>query len=653
MTPVTAPPSPAGLDEFCTRLCAVNPFTDNRVNGPAPAVDVDSVHQAAFLQLTALAGEARDQHRGLGALLWGEAGVGKSHLLARLACWADRDRRACFAYLHNLQASPDNVPRSLLRSVISLLTLGQARHFRQTPLYGLVVGWLREATKHEATTVHPWPRVARAAHLLLDRLNAADPARAALADRTVYDVLLSFFHSAYQPRDDGVAALAVRWLSGDGLDPDDARRLGLPPSHRRDRAVSLEDNQQVKQVLLVLTRLALLRGQPFLLCFDQVDNLDDEQMAALARFLEALLDSSPNLLVITAGIQASLLRWRGDKIIQDSAWDRLAQFQVRLQRIRTGEAVALVAARLAHFLEPFRNLEPVRQRLAEDALFPLGRPWQEAFLKDKTDLRPRDVLNWAREGWRREQDRTRALGAAEWLADWGGLHPQRNGAAELLPPGAEQLAEAIDRSVDEALAARLAERRAAPDALPPDADHLAGLVQTLLRQCVDAGPKASLCGVEQPPVPKNDPGTYDLLLRHRGADGKETTTGLCFVSTASANSTTANLRRLCEDLRPPTRVWLITEQRRPLHVGSKGQEYLQQLGQRTVCRFGRMELTFEQYAELDALAAVGGEARSGDLEVELPGGQLRPVTEREVIASHQRRGRYAAHPLLRQLLLGD
>jgi hypothetical protein len=66
-----------------------------------------------------------------------------------------------------------------------------------------------------------------------------------------------------------------------------------------------------------------------------------------------------------------------------------------------------------------------------------------------------------------------------------------------------------------------------------------------------------------------------------------------------------------------------------------------------------VELTYEQYAELDALSAVAGEARSGDLEVELPGGQLRPVTEREVIASHQRRGRYAAHPLLRQLLQGE
>src|SRR5205807_6497346 len=113
------------------------------------------------------------------------------------------------------------------------------------------------------------------------------------------------------------------------------------------------DNQQVKQVLVALTRLAAGQGRPFLLAFDQVDNLDADQVAALARFLEALIDSSPNLLAVTAGIQASLLRWREDLVIQDSAWDRLAQFEVRLHRLTAAEAAEVVRLRIRRFLDPF------------------------------------------------------------------------------------------------------------------------------------------------------------------------------------------------------------------------------------------------------------------------------------------------------------
>jgi hypothetical protein len=63
-------------------------------------------------------------------------------------------------------------------------------------------------------------------------------------------------------------------------------------------------------------------------------------------------------------------------------------------------------------------------------------------------------------------------------------------------------------------------------------------------------------------------------------------------------------------------------------------------------------LTFDRYAELEALQGVVGLARSGDLDIELPGGMSRRVAEQEVIESHLRCGRYLAHPLLRLLLRG-
>jgi hypothetical protein len=77
---------------------------------------------------------------------------------------------------------------------------------------------------------------------------------------------------------------------------------------------------------------------------------------------------------------------------------------------------------------------------------------------------------------------------------------------------------------------------------------------------------------------------------------------------------------------------------------------LQEIRQRHGDRFRHINLTFDQYAELDALQAVVGLARSGDLEVEIPGAEARRIGEAEVIESHVRQGRFPAHPLLGPLL---
>src|SRR5690349_18700174 len=93
LLPPSAAPDEGSLATFFRRVQAVNPFLDNRVNGPsARDVDVPGIHQAAFGRLTELAGEALEARRGIGAVLWGEAGAGKSHLLSRLARWAAQPR---------------------------------------------------------------------------------------------------------------------------------------------------------------------------------------------------------------------------------------------------------------------------------------------------------------------------------------------------------------------------------------------------------------------------------------------------------------------------------------------------------------------------------------------------------------------------------
>jgi hypothetical protein len=649
---MTAPSDAGDLGAFFARVAEANPFTDNRVNGPSETdVDVDQVHQAAFDRLVDLAREAWQEARGLGAVLWGEAGVGKSHVLSRLARWAKQDRHAVFVYLHNLQASPENLPRSVLKAVVSILTEGRVRHFHPTPLYRILNATVAHALERYQPGPPSWPRAEAAYSQLLDDLSAA-PSRASLVDRTVYDVLFHLFRSEYEMRagrEDGQAARwAVRWLSGDALDPAEARALGLTRIDGAERPVALTDSQQVKQVLVALTQLAWFRKQPFVLAFDQVDNLETGQFAALARFVEALIDSSPNLLVVTSGVQATLIDWLGAKVIQSSAWDRVAQFEVRLQRVTPAEAGHILSARLDRFFAPFRTLDDVAARRHQDPLFPLGTSWLEAVLRDKIEVRPRDALNWAREAWRREQETLRQDGGLAWLANWAPAPAAADRPSQPLTD--EQVAPVIDARVEQKLAEHRTARLKHPETLPPDAANVAGLVQALLAEYAPDGSR--LLVVQQPhPSRRGRKRTYNLVVRRRGNPGAEDArAGLLFLVTPSAQSTTRALGRLLEDPNPPARVLLVTDERQPLHLAEKGEQDHRELLDRGPERFRHLVLPFARYAELDALRATVGEARSGDLEIELPGGKCRQVTEAEVVACHHRRGRYGGAAVVADVL---
>jgi AAA ATPase domain len=678
-TPVAPPAEQGGLRlaTFFERVQAHNPFLDNRINGPsANDADVAGIHQAGFLRLTELAGEALRSRRGVGVVLWGEAGIGKSHLLSRLGRWmgkqadqVDSRRRelpiragANFAYLHNLQAAPHALPRSLLRNVVSILTRGQANKFRHTPLFELVRAAVLESMGNDRGP-HLWSKVERAYNAWVDRLGRQDLPGTTLLDRSVYEVLFRFFRSVclkLEGQDNGrTAEVAVRWLSGQGLDAEEAALLALPPSRQREEATALDDDQQIKQVLVALTRLAACQQQPFILAFDQVDNLDADQVAALARFLEALIDSSPNLLVVTAGIQASLLGWRDAKVIQDSSWDRLGQFQVQLGRVTPEEARQIVRTRLDGFLKPFAGVAELDALVLQDALFPLGTGWSERHLRNRVDIRPRDVINWAREGWRQQQERLRAQGGPGWLDGWTRCAENTTGDQERVF-SADALHDAIDQVVTAKLADHLALRRDHPETLPADADNLAGLLYALLCQCREASDDYGLVRVERSASPgrfaqaQTSRGTrppHDLEIDLRRPDDlSPVRIGVLIVTAANAVSVTGALRRLVSNTRPVERRVLVTDERVGLPLGSQGQNYLDFLLKDTATRLQRIELSFAEYAELDALQTVVGLARSAELEIELRPGQARPVTAQEVIDSHHRQGRYLAARLLHDLL---
>src|SRR5262249_20133760 len=149
--------------------------------------------------------QAHAENIGVGMALWGEAGVGKSHLLHRLRRWARR-RHFPFVYLYNLQASPERLPRYVLHCVVSGLTRGQTQHLGRTPLFALANGVCVQAIRRYALGKPSWPMLEAAYRALVGEWGVGP------FERTVYDVLFRFFRSAYPKavdRNDRTALLAA------------------------------------------------------------------------------------------------------------------------------------------------------------------------------------------------------------------------------------------------------------------------------------------------------------------------------------------------------------------------------------------------------------------------------------------------------------
>lgn len=630
-------------DAWLAWIRSANPFLINRVDGLAlPEVDVQQIHGREYHALVRLAEQARDQNHGLGTLVGGEAGVGKSHLLLRLWQWADSPRpgmqpdapggsQACFVYLHNLSPAAAALPRYVLRCVLGFLTRGKRSNLHLTPLYSLVHAFVEAARRVPGAP----PSIEPAYNALIDRLLEQNPARLGLLDRTVFMVLFRFWQTAPLAATQELAWLAVQWLGGEYLDPAEARKLGLRPSASEEDAVRLTDDQHIKQVFCVLTQMALYCRQPFLLCFDQVENLDGDRLDALCRFLHALLDSCGNLLVVFSGVQDRLLDLLDQGIIARSSWDRLAMETVMLQRITQEQARAILAARLERFFSPYASEPGLETLRRQDPLFPLGMDWFNQRTAQLQLIRPRDAISWAYRRFRQQQENLSNTSGDQWLAHWAERDP------EPVPPVTAPVPAFLAGKVQEKLSEFRGLLDERPHALPPSGENLLGLAMAVLQQWMQLHPS----GMTLDPAPNEKAEGCEVILR----DGEgRARVGLCALVTSSAVAAAARLRRLLQAPRLPERIILLTDERQPPRLGERGQHYLGQLRPRNLTE---VALGFGRYAELDAMESVAGVARSGDLEAVLPDGRSHRLTEAEVLAALDSLGAYR-HPVIQAVFPG-
>lgn len=620
---------PATLEDFERALLGTNPFVRGRVSEPSRSdVDVPAIHGVEFARLKRWVDHAKLSGDATGILLLGGAGVGKSHILSRLWRWAlahDVD----YVFLHNVLASPDRMARYVTSAIVSALA-NSREGLAKSRLVALVAGALS----------FPVAQIGRAAGPATIREELEQVCRRG-GDGTVIKVLAQLLHAATlasvgDDADSARARAALAWLSCDSLEPEQAMSLGLAPD---GDDTSIEDDARAEEVLCALFDLCRAAGRAFVLCVDQVDNLDDERVRALTSFFHVLLDHSRSFILVTSGVNTSMLDFKSRNVISTAAWDRVAQYRIDLGPVAPQQAREIVAARCQGFLQGFNDLAlPSRGR----PLFPLSETFAENTFDTQIELRPRDVIRYARDEWEALQtllERERVRG---WLSN---MEERPNGEQHHPEVTLEQ---AIDGAVRGRVRQAVDQRRLNPGTLPPNEDNLQSLTAELLARCVGYS-GYSVRKIHRPLPTKSAVRGYDIEVLEQDAQHHDVRTGCVFIATQNAHRTTARLRKILSDEAPPHHVLVITdEQRCPLHVGAKGREYFGRLDQTP--GFMHIKLDFAAYAHLDALYTTISDARVGDLEMEYPRGTVRFISEEECVESLHRTGLFKEHPLLHELL---
>jgi hypothetical protein len=545
-----------------------NPFVQVRLDSAwaPPPSEVGGINAAAFEACCQAIEDVRATHQSHGLLLSGQAGAGKTHLLARVRHWLHAGQRGSFVYVLPMTA-PERFHRHALQAVASdMLRLPP----ETCDLSQIEIAIGRHLMSDHGASVEAiaqwWTRVREVHPLgapLADFLQAAlEPVAEALElDASVVRALVAFVARVHR-------AEARAWLLGRPLTDAHLELLGV--------AESLDEESSAEVALVTLLRFA---GDlsTIVLAFDQIEGFQSERgdarsLLAWAHGVTGLMSRTRNLAVLTCALVSFLDDLR--QAIPKSLFDgRIAERQSSLRTLMPADALSLVQSRMVRSEDLQAVRLAYRERRPEDAdavddLWPL-RSAEIATLSARPDLAARPLLLDCRELFDRRRAELQALAPPH--------------------PPIETLDDVWDRA--------LAEIAGSPLDKIDEGEYADGLLKV-----VEAVGHERL-KVRRPQVPD-----VDLVVE---SEGERVAVAVCHAQ--DARSLAARLRRL-STLDPAhgfSRLVLVRDQRLPISTAAvRTQEYLRKL-----TRHGAtlVRPPAEAYAALAALRRLLNAAAAGDL----------------------------------------
>lgn len=382
------------MNEFFRCVLGSNPFDGTPAReSTAAAIHVRGIHIRQFQELVACCHSTRKDALARPVLIWGEAGIGKSHLLIQFSRWANQEKRLQHHLFRALPVVPEKLPKYVVRSVLQQMTRDHRRGPGSTELGRLVRTVVELALgEHVSQSQLSTERARRTlCRFVESRWQGEEvPAGAGAA----CDILLRFSAA----RDNRRAIPALRWLAGDASGP-------LPRPATPETIVAL------------LSQLSAFAGRVMVFSFDQLERWNDEQQEALAAWCDRLAASAPALLTVLAGQRQCLEERIEQGGAEQTTWGRLSRNRhvLELNRVSRDQARRVLEKRLRRFVEPFLTMAPIREQGERDSLFPLGSDWFREQSENRSSFCPREIIVWAAERWQRQQALLHELGGPAWL----------------------------------------------------------------------------------------------------------------------------------------------------------------------------------------------------------------------------------------------
>jgi hypothetical protein len=367
---------------------AVNPFDDDIVKEPRDIpVSVLGLNDAPLQALSRIfanlerTGPRGEQVKATKAqlVISPDRGYGKSHLLGRL--FETLDRRATRIYLRPFQDIQKCWHSILLQTVQELeRTEGPGLQNESNPTQisafadGVISGLTNLRTDDKSEPWFKWIRNVFRSRKDLQRVAAKLRATIPNLHGRHEAWLRVLYGYAFSPEHDPKRTIALKWIQGEPLEPDEAEALGLATADNDAKAemTPAETNELSFRRLAGLCRLAGFY-RPFLFCFDQTEfyGTNPELIRMFGNCIEKMFAELPNQLTVVTANQANWTEQLRPGIEQ-AHWDRFG-FPIELESITSTLAKELIRNRLLSVGLDFRQVEEFYGPTWLSNLFQSGR----------------------------------------------------------------------------------------------------------------------------------------------------------------------------------------------------------------------------------------------------------------------------------------
>lgn len=331
-----------------------NPFASAWAGDPWEGgyPDVPTINEKAFNGICRLlASKANDLSEGMGGIVVGETGEGKTHLIARILKHTKAPSvGAAFAYIQPI-VDPERTYRYLLREIVTNLLHPIHPGSELTQLGRLLAELVKDFVKSrepkrpgliEALTKKP----ITAFQITLNKRDIAGRAIDYLSGQCPR-ISRIFLKVLFQYRFPRLKPVVSSWLKGERIDHDDAQLLGVPVDPEASEA-ALES--QALEILCSIGQVLARYKQPMLVCFDRLENLDTPELRrAFSKMIEVLKDRNPAVLPI-AFFRAAVWDESFKHGLDQHVRRRIEQNRFELKGCTPEQALQIVRTRLAFVL---------------------------------------------------------------------------------------------------------------------------------------------------------------------------------------------------------------------------------------------------------------------------------------------------------------